>query len=74
MAKQSKVKSATGAPLRIRWVRSAIGYPERVRQTMRGLGFHRLHEVVERPDTPAIRGMIHKVRHLVEVTTTGTEQ
>lgn len=74
MAKQSKAKSTAKAPLRIRWVRSTIGYPERVRQTMRGLGFHRLQEVVERPDTPAIRGMIHKVRHLVEVTTTGTEQ
>jgi large subunit ribosomal protein L30 len=74
MAKKSKAKSEAAARLRIRWVRSVIGYPERVRQTMRGLGFHRMHEVVERPDTPAIRGMINKVRHLVEVTTTGTEQ
>ena len=41
---------------------------------VRDLLEQRLHEVVERPDTPAIRGMIHKVRHLVEVTTTGTEQ
>ncbi len=73
MAKQSKSKPAA-ATLRIRWVRSVIGYPVRVRQTIRGLGLHRLHEVVERPDTPAIRGMINKVRHLVEVTTTGAEQ
>jgi large subunit ribosomal protein L30 len=74
MARTKKAKPEAAGRLRIRWVRSVIGYPERVRQTMRGLGFHRLHEVVERPDTPAIRGMIHKVRHLVEVTTTGTEQ
>jgi large subunit ribosomal protein L30 len=53
--------------LRIRWVRSAIGHPERVRQTLRGLGLRRLGQVVERPDTPAIRGMIARVRHLVEV-------
>jgi large subunit ribosomal protein L30 len=33
----------------------------------RGLGLRRLHQVVEREDTPAIRGMVHKVRHLVEV-------
>lgn len=74
MARTKKAKAEAAGRLRIRWVRSVIGYPKRVRQTMRGLGFHRLHEVVERPDTPAIRGMIHKVRHLVEVTTTGTEQ
>jgi large subunit ribosomal protein L30 len=55
------------AKLRIRWVRSAIGHPENVRATIRGLGFRRLHQTVERPDTPAIRGMLEKVRHLVEV-------
>ncbi|MCL6481932.1 MAG: 50S ribosomal protein L30 [Firmicutes bacterium] len=53
--------------LRIRWVRSFIGCPRDMRQTIRGLGLRRLHQVVERPDTPAIRGMIRKVRHLVEV-------
>ncbi len=55
------------AKLRIRWVRSATGHPESVRATIRGLGFRRLHQAVERPDTPAIRGMLEKVRHLVEV-------
>ena len=53
--------------LRIRWVRSFIGCPQDMRQTVRGLGFRRMNQVVERPDTPAIRGMIDKVRHLVEV-------
>jgi large subunit ribosomal protein L30 len=71
--KHSETQPSAPARLRIRWVRSFIGYPVRVRQTIRGLGLHRLHEVVERPDTPAIRGMIHKVRHLVEVTTSGME-
>jgi large subunit ribosomal protein L30 len=73
MAKRKSTKSAATAQLRIRWVRSAIGNPVAVRQTIRGLGLHRLHETVERPDTPAIRGMIDKVRHLVEVTT-GAQQ
>ncbi len=53
--------------LRIKWVRSFIGCPQDMRQTIRGLGFRRMQQVVERPDTPAIRGMIDKVRHLLEV-------
>ncbi len=53
--------------LKIKWVRSFIGCPRGMRQTIRGLGFRRMQQIVERPDTPAIRGMIGKVRHLVEV-------
>ena len=60
----AKKKSGT---LKIQWVRSFIGCPEDMRQTIRGLGFRRMRQVVEREDTPAVRGMIHKVRHLVEV-------
>jgi large subunit ribosomal protein L30 len=53
--------------LKIQWVRSFIGCPQDMRQTIRGLGFRRMQQVVERPDTPSIRGMIDKVRHLVVV-------
>ncbi len=60
----SKKKSGT---LKIRWVRSSIGCPREMRQTIRGLGLRRMQQVVERPDTPAIRGMIARVHHLVEV-------
>ncbi|MFY9527317.1 MAG: 50S ribosomal protein L30 [Candidatus Acidiferrales bacterium] len=60
----AKKKSGT---LKIRWVRSSIGCPQNMRQTIRGLGLRRLHQIVERPDTPAIRGMVAKVHHLVEV-------
>jgi large subunit ribosomal protein L30 len=55
------------ATLRIKWVRSFIGCPRDMRQTIRGLGFRRMQQVVEREDTPAIRGMIAKVRHLVKI-------
>jgi large subunit ribosomal protein L30 len=55
------------ARVRIRWVRSAIGFDRRQRSTLRGLGLKRLQQVVELKDTPAIRGMIDKVRHLVIV-------
>ncbi len=60
----TKKKDAT---LKIRWVRSSIGCPRVMRQTIRGLGFRRLYQTVERPDTPAIRGMIARVHHLVEI-------
>ena len=53
--------------LKLKWVRSAIGCTRDMRQTVRGLGFRRLQQVVEREDTPAVRGMVDKVRHLVIV-------
>ncbi len=53
--------------LRIRWDRSQIGQPQDQRRTIRALGLRRLHQIVEREDTPTIRGMLHKVRHLITV-------
>jgi large subunit ribosomal protein L30 len=53
--------------IRVRWVKSQIGYDRRQRATLRGLGFRRLNQSVEVQDTPSIRGMIFKVRHLVVV-------
>ncbi len=53
----------------VRQVRSAIGYDRRQRATLRGLGLRRLHQTVELEDTPAVRGMIDKVIHLVTVET-----
>lgn len=53
--------------LKLQWVRSTIGCPEKHRRVVRGLGFRRLNQVVERPDTLAIRGMVAKVHHLVKV-------
>jgi len=53
--------------LRITWVKSAIGQPKRQKQTIRALGLRKLHQTVERPDTPDVRGMIDSVGHLVEV-------
>lgn len=53
--------------IKIKWVRSWIGCTEKQRAVVRGLGLRRLHHVVERPDTPAVRGMVNKIPHLVEV-------
>lgn len=47
--------------------KSPIGEKPKTRATVRGLGLRKLHQTVEQPDNPAIRGMIHTVRHLVEV-------
>jgi len=61
-------KGAKGAgKIKVKWVKSFIGCTDDMRQTVRGLGLRRMHQVVERQDTPETRGMIHKVRHLVEV-------
>ncbi|MER3439576.1 MAG: 50S ribosomal protein L30 [Chloroflexota bacterium] len=48
-------------------MRSTIGRPQDQEATVRTMGLRRLHQTVELPDTPAVRGMIKKVRHLVEV-------
>lgn len=57
----------SGKTVRLKQVRSAIGYDRRQRATLRGLGFRRLGQEVERQDTPAVRGMIEKVKHLIVV-------
>lgn len=53
--------------LRIIWTKSGIGYSRDQRRTLRALGFRRLNQTIEHDDTPSIRGMIFKVRHLVRV-------
>lgn len=53
--------------IKIRQVRSPIGYNKKQREVLRGLGLRRIRHVVEREDSPAVRGMVHKIKHLVEV-------
>ena len=65
MAKTSNKDS--GGKLHLKWVRSAICTPVKHKLVIKGLGFTRLNQVIERPDTPAIRGMVAKVPHLVEI-------
>jgi len=60
-------KSASSAKIHLKWVRSAICSPVKQKKVVRGLGFTRLNQVIERPDTAAIRGMVKKVPHLVEI-------
>jgi large subunit ribosomal protein L30 len=53
--------------LRITLVRSTIGRPADQGRTVASLGLRKLNSTVERPDNPSIRGMVTKIRHLVEV-------
>ena len=53
--------------LQITWTKSSIGQSRRQKDTIRALGLRRLGDVVEQADSPAIRGMIDKVSHLVHV-------
>jgi large subunit ribosomal protein L30 len=48
-------------------VRSPIGYSQRQKRTVKALGLHKMHQTVEQADTPAVRGMIASIPHLVEV-------
>ena len=53
--------------LRVTLVRSPIGYEKSQKATVRALGLTKMHQTVEKDDSPMIRGMINKVRHLVQV-------
>lgn len=53
--------------IRVTLVRSPIGYTKDQRATARALGLRRMHQTVEHKDTPALRGMIQKIVHLVQI-------
>jgi len=67
VSKQTSTNPTEQRTLRVTLVRSTIGRPRDQGETVRSLGLRRLHQTVEVPDTPSMRGMIDKVRHLVEV-------
>ncbi|MCH7866337.1 MAG: 50S ribosomal protein L30 [Myxococcales bacterium] len=53
--------------VRVKQVKSEIGFNRKQRATLRGLGLRRINHTVDLEDTPSVRGMIYKVRHLVVV-------
>ena len=66
MAEESK-QQGEGGKLRLQYYRSAIGFPKTQKQAVRSVGFTKLNQVVERPDTPAMRGVVAKVPHLLRI-------
>lgn len=55
------------AKIKIKQTKSKIGYPKDQKKTLESLGLTKMHSVVEHDDTPAIRGQIRKVQHLVTI-------
>ena len=53
--------------VKIEQVKSPIGYNHKQREVLRGLGLRRIRHVVEREDSPAVRGMVKKIAHLVRI-------
>jgi large subunit ribosomal protein L30 len=66
MARARKPAASAGT-VKIKQIGSLIGCTDGQRATVRGLGLRRMHQVVERQDTPMVRGMIKKIPHLVAV-------
>jgi len=55
------------ATIKIKQIKSKIGYPVDQKRTLQALGLHKIDQVVEKEDSPSLRGMIRKVHHLVAV-------
>lgn len=60
-------KDSMDKTVRVTLVRSPIGYPKDQKATVKALGLRRMHQTVEQKDNPAVRGMIQKIIHLVQV-------
>ena len=67
MAKKASKKSADIKRVKVTLVKSTIGFGKKQAAVVQGLGLRHPHHTVELVDTPSTRGMIHKVRHLVQV-------
>jgi len=62
-----KNNAESGAMLRIQYFQSAIATPEKHKLVIKSLGFKRLNQIIERVDTPAVRGMVARIPHLVRI-------
>ena len=60
-------KKSSGKTLRVTLVRSPIGFTKDQKATVVALGLRRLHQTVEHQDTPAVRGMLTKIIHLLKI-------
>jgi large subunit ribosomal protein L30 len=67
VAKKKSKKEAEPAKIRIQYYRSTIAFPQKQKDIVRSLGLRKLNQIVERPDTPSMRGMVEKVPHLIRI-------
>ncbi|MEK6336622.1 MAG: 50S ribosomal protein L30 [Acidobacteriota bacterium] len=67
MAAKKKTTKAAENKIRIQYYRSTIACPVKQKEIVRSLGLHKLNQIVERPDTPSMRGAVAKVPHLIRI-------
>ena len=67
MATKKQKKDAGAAKIKIQYYRSTIAFPTKQKEIVRSLGLRKLNQVVERPDTPSMRGAVAKVPHLLRI-------
>ena len=66
MAKKKTADAGSGK-IKIQYYRSTIAFPKKQKEIVRGLGLHKLNQIVERPDNASMRGVVAKVPHLLRI-------
>jgi large subunit ribosomal protein L30 len=64
---KKKAGQSEAAKIKIQYYRSTIACPEKQKQIVLSLGLRKLNQIVERPDTPSMRGAVAKVPHLIRI-------
>ena len=67
MVAKKQSKDASTAKIKIQYYRSSIAFPAKQKDIVRSLGLRKLNQVVERPDTPSMRGAVAKIPHLIRI-------
>jgi large subunit ribosomal protein L30 len=67
VTKKKTEKAAAPAKIQIQYYRSGIAFPETQKRVVACLGLRKLNQIVERPDTPSMRGAVAKVPHLLRI-------
>ena len=67
MAEQKQEQASTGGTIGIQYYRSFIAFPKTQKELVRSLGLTKLNQIVERPDTPSMRGFVAKAPHLLRI-------
>lgn len=62
-----KTETAAGGTIKIQYYKSSIGYSKKQKEIIKRLGITKLNQTVERPDNPAMRGIVAKVPHLLRI-------
>ena len=63
----NKTETTSGGKIKIQYYKSSIGYSKSQKQIVRSLGITKLNQTVERPDNPAMRGIVAKIPHLLRI-------